>query len=149
MLCDNNSEQMFITAYEAVLDLKTGRVDYVNAGHEHPVIRRAGGKYELVVYRHSPAVATLEGIRFKEHEFTLNPGDSLYVYTDGVTEATNKDDVLFGTDRMLEALNKKPDSDPKTLLETVRSDIDDFVGTAPQFDDITMLGFKYLGVGKE
>ncbi|MBO7095561.1 MAG: serine/threonine-protein phosphatase, partial [Lachnospiraceae bacterium] len=120
-----------------------------NAGHEHPAIRRKDGSFELVKYRHSPAVATLEGIKFKEHEFTLNPGDSLYVYTDGVTEATRADDVLFGVDRMLEALNKNPDADPKTMLDNVRSDIDLFVGEAPQFDDITMLGFKYLGSGKE
>ena len=148
-LCEGNEAELFVTVWFATIQISTGKGLAANAGHEHPAIRRKDGSFELVKYRHSPAVATLEGIRFKEHEFTLNPGDSLYVYTDGVTEATNKDDVLFGTDRMLDALNKKPDSDPKTLLETVRSDIDDFVGTAPQFDDITMLGFKYLGAGKE
>ena len=148
-LCEGNEAELFVTVWFATIQISTGKGLAANAGHEHPAIRRKDGSFELVKYRHSPAVATLEGIKFKEHEFTLNPGDSLYVYTDGVTEATNKDDVLFGTDRMLEALNKKPDSDPKTLLETVRSDIDDFVGAAPQFDDITMLGFKYLGVGKE
>ncbi|MBP5564493.1 MAG: PP2C family protein-serine/threonine phosphatase [Lachnospiraceae bacterium] len=148
-LCEGNEAELFVTVWFATIQISTGKGLAANAGHEHPAIRRKDGSFELVKYRHSPAVATLEGIKFKEHEFTLNPGDSLYVYTDGVTEATNKDDVLFGTDRMLEALNKKPDSNPKTLLETVRSDIDDFVGTAPQFDDITMLGFKYLGAGKE
>ena len=148
-LGEGNEAELFVTVWFAIIQISTGKGYAANAGHEHPAIRRKDGKFELVKYRHSPAVATLPGINFKEHEFRLNPGDSLYVYTDGVTEATRSDDVLFGIDRMLEALNKNPDADPKTMLENVRSDIDLFVGDAPQFDDITMLGFKYLGSGKE
>ncbi len=148
-LGEGNEAELFVTVWFAIIQISTGKGFAANAGHEHPAIRRKDGKFELVKYRHSPAVATLPGIKFKEHEFQLNPGDSLYVYTDGVTEATRADDVLFGIDRMLEALNKNPDADPKTMLENVRSDIDLFVGEAPQFDDITMLGFKYLGSGKE
>ena len=137
------------SAWLGILQLSTGRGLAANAGHEHPAIRRKDGKFDLVKYRHSPAVATLQGINFKEHEFQLNPGDSLYVYTDGVTEATNSKDELFGIDRMLDSLNKDPNADPKTMLENVRTGIDEFVGEAPQFDDITMLGFKYMGPGKE
>ncbi|MBR7090575.1 MAG: PP2C family protein-serine/threonine phosphatase [Lachnospiraceae bacterium] len=148
-LGEGNEAELFVTVWFAIIQISTGKGFAANAGHEHPAIRRKDGKFELVKYRHSPAVATLSGIKFKEHEFQLNPGDSLYVYTDGVTEATRSDDVLFGIDRMLGALNKNPDADPKTMLENVRSDIDLFVGEAPQFDDITMLGFKYLGSGKE
>ena len=116
-----------------------------NAGHEHPVICRKNGQYELVVYRHAPAVAAMEGIHFRQHEFELRPGDRLYVYTDGVPEAADAHDELFGTDRMLGVLNRDPYADPETLLHTVRREIDAFVGDAPQFDDITMLGLYYKG----
>ena len=144
-LCENNEAELFVTVWFAILDLKTGKGVAVNAGHEHPALRRAGGDYELVVYRHSVAVATLEGVRFREHEFELHPGDSLFVYTDGVTEATNAQNELFGNDRLVEALNKNPDLTPEELLPVVREDINKFVGDAPQFDDITMLSLRYAG----
>ena len=144
-LCEGNEAELFVTVWLAVIQISTGKGMAANAGHEHPVIRRAGGQYELVTYRHSPAVATMEGIKFREHPFELHPGDSLFVYTDGVPEATNSKDELFGNDRMLEALNKEPDARPEQLLQNVRSSIDTFVGDAPQFDDITMLGFTYIG----
>ena len=148
-LGEGNEAELFVTVWFAIIEISTGKGIAANAGHEHPAIRRKGGKFELVKYRHSPAVATIPGIAFKEHEFKLEPGDSLYVYTDGVTEATRSDNEMFGIDRMLESLNKNPDAVPEKMLETVRADIDGFVGNAPQFDDITMLGFKYMGAGKE
>lgn len=144
-LCEGNEAELFVTVWLAILNVKTGRGLAANAGHEHPAIRRAGGQYELVVYRHSPAVAAMEGMRFREHEFELYPGDSLFVYTDGVPEATNAENELFGTDRMLNALNRDPDADVNTLLRNVRQDLDAFVGSAPQFDDITMLGMHFTG----
>ena len=144
-LCEGNDAELFVTVWFAILDLSTGNGLAANAGHEHPAIRRSGGDFELVVYRHSPAVATMEGMRFREHAFELRPGDSLFVYTDGVPEATDAQNELFGSERMLSALNEKPDADPETLLHTVRRHIDAFVGDAPQFDDITMLGLKYKG----
>ena len=147
-LVEGNEAELFVTVWFAIIELSTGKGVVANAGHEHPALRRKDGKFELIRYRHSPAVATMPGMNFKEHEFKLEPGDSLYVYTDGVTEATRSDNELFGTDRMLESLNKDPDADPKTMLENVRADIDGFVGDAPQFDDITMLGFKYMGSEK-
>ncbi|MCM1136240.1 MAG: serine/threonine-protein phosphatase, partial [Clostridium sp.] len=116
-----------------------------NAGHEHPAVKRKGGDFELVVYKHSPAVAAMEGIRFREHEFELHEGDILYVYTDGVAEATNAEEELFGTDRMIAALNRRKERPAKELLAGVQEDIDNFVQDAPQFDDITMLGFYYYG----
>ena len=144
-LCETNEAQLFVTVWLAILEISTGKCMVANAGHEHPVVRRAGGQYELVTYRHSPAVATMEGMKFKEHEYQLYPGDSLFVYTDGVTEATDADNKLFGTDRMLEALNEEPDAKPDKLLRIVRKHINDFVGDAPQFDDITMMGLRYTG----
>ena len=144
-LCEGNEAELFVTVWLAVIEISTGRGLAANAGHENPVIRRAGGQYEVIQYRHSPAVATLKGIRFREHPFELYPGDSLFVYTDGVPEATNAHNELFGADRMLFALNRDPSASPQELLKTVRKDIDAFVGDAPQFDDITMLNFQYTG----
>ena len=144
-LCEGNEAELFVTVWFGILEISTGKGVAANAGHEHPAIRRKDGQFELVVYRHSPAVATMEGIPFKQHEFELHPGDSLFVYTDGVAEATNAHDELYGTDRMLEALNRNPDATAEELLKTVRDSIDEFVGEAPQFDDITMLGLNYFG----
>ena len=143
-LCEGNKAELFVTVWLAIIEISTGKGLAANAGHEHPAIRHADGKWELVIYKHSPAVAVMEGMKFKEHEFELKPGDSIYVYTDGVTEATDSNNELFGTDRMIEALDScdKPD-DPQALLETVKKSIDDFIGEAPQFDDITMLGLHY------
>ena len=144
-LCESNDAEFFVTVWLAVLQISTGKGIAVNAGHEHPTLRRANGRYELVTYRHSPAVATMEGIPYKEHTFEMNPGDSLFVYTDGAAEATNAQDELFGTERMLEALNRDPAADPETVLKNVKEGIDAFVAGAEQFDDITMLCLKYLG----
>ena len=144
-LSEGNEAEMFVTVWLAIIELSTGKGVAANAGHEHPAIRRGDGGYELVVYRHSPAVAAMEGIRFRQHEFELRPGDRLFVYTDGVPEATNARDQLFGSERMLEALNRDPNADPAALLANVRREIDAFVGEAPQFDDITMLGLFYKG----
>ena len=144
-LCEGNDAELFVTVWFAILDIQTGKGLAANAGHEHPTLRRAGGQYELVEYRHSPAVAVMEGMRFKEHEFELHPGDSLFVYTDGVAEATNAQNELYGTARMLTALNKDPDASPEALLKNVHDDVNAFVADAPQFDDLTMLGLLYQG----
>ncbi|MCR5088533.1 MAG: SpoIIE family protein phosphatase [Oscillospiraceae bacterium] len=148
-LCDGNEAELFVTVWLAIVELSTGKGMAANAGHEHPVIRRADGKYELQIYRHSPAVATMEGLRFREHPFQLNPGDRLFVYTDGVPEATNAENELFGTERMLAALNRNPDVTPEELLHAMREEIDGFVRDAPQFDDITMLSFYYIGPSED
>ncbi len=148
-LCESNEAGFFVTVWVAILDLKTGKGVAANAGHEHPALRRKDGKYELVIYRHSMAVATLEGIPFLQHEFQLEPGDSFFVYTDGVAEATNTEKELYGTDRMLAALNKNPDASPEETLENVSKDIQEFVGEAEQFDDLTMLCVKYNGPDAE
>lgn len=148
-MCEGNNEELFVTVWLAVLDIKTGKGIAANAGHEYPAVRRAGGNFGLVQYRHSPPVATMERMRFREHEFELHPGDSLFVYTDGVTEATDADNGLFGTDRMLEALNVEPDAEPTVLLKNVKEHVDRFVGEAPQFDDLTMLCLKYFGKASE
>ncbi len=144
-LCEGNEAELFVTVWLAIVQISTGKGIAANAGHEHPALRRADGSYELVHYRHSPAVATMEDIRFSEHEFEMHPGDSLFVYTDGVTEATDSSNELFGEERLVEALNKDPFAGPTELLPNVKSSIDDFVAGAPQFDDITMLALRYNG----
>ena len=144
-ICESNDAGFFVTIWVAVLEISTGKGVASNAGHEHPVLRRAGGSYELVIYRHSMPVGTMEGIRFEQHEFHLNPGDSIFVYTDGVAEATNGDDELYGTERMLSALNSEPDAQPEQVLGNVMNDINGFVDGAEQFDDITMLCIRYMG----
>ena len=144
-LCRENDAELFVTVWLAILDLSTGRGMAANAGHEHPTLRRKGGNYELIEYRHSPAVGTMEGLRFREHEFAMQPGDSLFVYTDGVAEATDAQNCLFGTERMLAALNEDPDAAPWDVLPAVKRAVDEFVADAPQFDDITMLCLRYNG----
>ena len=144
-LMQNNAAHQFVTVWLAVFDLKTGKGIAANAGHEHPVIRRANGLYELVEYKHNPPVATMKKMKFKDHEFELHPGDSLFVYTDGVAEATNEHDELFGTERMLDALNSDPDASCEQVLNNVMNGINEFVEGAEQFDDITMMSFHYYG----
>ena len=144
-LCEGNSAELFVTVWLAILDLTTGKGTAVNAGHEHPAFKKKDGDYELVIYRHSPAVATIEGIRYKEHEFELKAGDTLFVYTDGVTEATNINNELFGEERLVEALNSDKEATPQQVLSNVKSHIEGFVKDADQFDDITMLCIKYNG----
>ncbi|MCR5774414.1 MAG: SpoIIE family protein phosphatase [Lachnospiraceae bacterium] len=145
-LCEGNEAELFVTVWFAIVTISTGKCIGANAGHEHPVIRRAGGKFEYSIYKHSPAVAVMEGMKFREHEFELYPGDIIYVYTDGVPEATNSNDELYGEERLLDVLNRDPDAPTEEMLKNIKVDIDEFVGDAPQFDDITMLEFKYFGV---
>ena len=144
-LNEGNVADIFVTVWLAIIELSTGKGVAANAGHEHPALMRHGNKFELQIYRHSPAVAIMEGINFEEHEFQLEPGDCLFVYTDGVPEATNSSNELFGNERMLEALNCDPEAKPEQVLKNVRAGIDAFVKGAEQFDDITMLCLKYYG----
>ena len=144
-LCEGNEAGLFVTVWLAVIDLRTGDGVSLNAGHEHPAFCKKGGVYELDVYRHSPAVAAMEGMVFKEHKFKMDKGERLFVYTDGVPEATNSENELYGTDRMLVSLNKTRGGSLEEQLSGLKANIDEFVGDAPQFDDITMLLFEYVG----
>lgn len=144
-LCEGNDADLFVTVWLGILELSTGRVRASNAGHEFPAIRRANGTYELFKTKQSPAVATMEGLKFREAEFTLGHGDSLYIYTDGVPEATNIHEELYGTERMIDVLNTTIDMPMSDVLKTVKKAVDDFTGEAPQFDDITMVGLQFFG----
>ena len=138
-ICSNNEAEMFVTVWVGMLELSTGRLTCANAGHEYPVFMRPGGTSELYRDEHGFVVGGLETARYKEYEMQMEPGAKLFVYTDGVPEATNARKELFGTERMLEALNTDPDGTPMDILKNVRRAVDSFVMNAEQFDDLTML----------
>ena len=148
-LCESNDAEMFVTVWLGILEISTGRLCCANAGHEYPALRHAGGTFELVKDKHGFVLAGMEGSRYREYTLKLHPGDSLFVYTDGVTEATDAAQRLYGSERLLTALNQKADARPGDLLSAVKADIDRFAGAAPQFDDITMLGLFYQGPQKK
>ena len=142
-LLNGNEAEMFVTVWIGFLEISTGKLTAANAGHEFPTIRKPDGKYELLKDVHGFVVGGMEGMKYKEYELQLDPGTSIFLYTDGVPESTNKDEVLFGTDRMLDALNREPDACPEKVLANMRESIDDFVQDAEQFDDLTMLCIDY------
>jgi len=144
-ICKNNSEEMFVTVWLGILEISTGHVVAANAGHEYPAIKSADGGFELFKDKHGLVVGGMEGLRYREYELQLEPGSKIFVYTDGVPEATNADEEMFGTDRMIGALNTDPGAAPKQILKNVRSAVDDFVKDAEQFDDLTMLCLEYRG----
>ena len=138
-LCENNDAEMFVTVWLGVYEISTGKLTAANAGHEYPVIRHENGCFELYKDKHGFVLAGMKGVSYREYTLELGIGDTLFVYTDGVPEATNGENVLYGTTRMLEALNKEMDTSPEKLLHAIKRDISLFVGNVAQFDDITML----------
>ena len=142
-LCQNNESGMFVTAWMGILDLESGRLQFANAGHNPPLLKRANGDFEYLRTRAGFVLAGMEGIRYRAGEIMLSPGDRLFLYTDGVPEATNSDNKLYGEHRLLGFMNKNATVDATALLPALKADIDEFVGDAPQFDDITMLIFDY------
>ncbi len=143
ILCESNSEGLFITAFEGVLDLVTGEFNYVNAGHETPYIYKKGNNFEAYKIRPGFVLAGMEDIEYKAGSIKLDIGDKIFQYTDGVTEATNANNELYGSERLNKVLNENIDKSPLELLPVIKSDIDKFVAEAPQFDDITMLCLEY------
>ena len=143
LLCESNSEELFITAFEGVLDLVTGEFVYVNAGHEMPFICKAGGDFEPYKIRAAFVLAGMEGMKYRAGSMRLEPGDKIFQYTDGVTEATNLQNELYGMNRLGAILNKVKGGTPNDILPAIKKDIDEFVGDADQFDDITMLCLEY------
>ena len=144
-LCEGNDADMFVTVWLGIIDLTTGLMKCANAGHEYPVLMRAGSDWGLLREKHGLALAAMPGMRFKEYELQLNPGDRLFVYTDGVPEAIDEKIEQYGPERLVRVLNSLKGETMQDTLTAVRRDIADFVGAADQFDDITMLGFAYNG----
>ena len=144
-LCENNEEEMFVTVWLGILDLTTGLMTAANAGHEYPALKRKGGSFELFKDRHGFVLAGTENSRYRDYEIRFEPGDTLFVYTDGVTEAANADKEIFKTSRMVEALNRHTTEACEPLLREMQKEIQSFVKDAAQFDDITMLALTYYG----
>ena len=147
-LCSNNQVEMFVTVWLGVLEISTGKIIAANAGHEYPALYRKNGAFELLKDRHGFVIGGMPGTKYKEYEIQLQPGDKLFLYTDGVPEATSAAEELFGTARMLDALNETPEETPQNILAQVRRSVDAFVGDAEQFDDLTMLCLEYKGTGE-
>lgn len=145
LLCETNDEGMFVTAWMGILELSTGHLAYVNAGHNPPLLRRADGKYDYLRTRSGLVLAGMEETRYRSCSLELSPGDALFIYTDGVTEATDASGQLYGEARLAAVLNANRDCAPEPLLSAVRADVEAFVGQAPQFDDITALSLCYYG----
>ena len=138
-ICANNRMNMFVTVWLGILELSTGKVIACNAGHEDPVLYSKDRGFELYKTSHDLMIGFMKDIEYNNYEFVMNKGDKLFLYTDGVPEATNSDKKLFGINRMLETLNNVQDSDAETILRKVRESVDDFVGDEIQFDDLTMM----------
>ena len=144
MLCTDNSIGMFVTVWIGILEISTGIITASNAGHEYPaVFRRETGRFELLKDKHNMVVGGMGNSVYDKYEIKLNPGDKIFVYTDGIPEATRKDRTMFGIDRMIDALNVNPDASPEETLTHVREAVDAFVEDAEQFDDLTMMCMEY------
>lgn len=147
-ICSNNREEMFVTVWLGIIDLESGVLTAANAGHEKPIIKDENGEFEIFMDKNGFVIGGMPGVKYRDYEIQLKKGSKLFIYTDGVAEAMNKSDELFGIDRTVSALNEANDKDPKAILENIKKRVDLFVGDAPQFDDLTMLCFEYIGTGE-
>lgn len=145
LLCESNAGDVFVTAWLGIIDLKSGEVISANAGHEYPIIRHAGEEYEPLRSSHCPPLGASDQSEFVNESFCLKPGDTLFLYTDGVSEAKNGDGKRFTMMRLIDVLNKAGDAEAKKLVETVEHAVSEFSGTADPYDDITMMALRYFG----
>lgn len=144
-LCEGNNNLMFVTAWQGLIDLETGEYEFANAGHNPPLIKHKNGQFEFLKSKVSLVLAGMNGMKYKSQIGKLEPGDTIILYTDGVTEAMNRDRKLYGEDRLLTFANLCEFRNMKEFCSKLREDIASFAGTAEQFDDITILGFRYIG----
>ena len=144
-LCESNEAGMFVTAWMGVLDITTGKIEFANAGHNPPLVRHADGSFEFLKSKPGFILAGMEGLKYRKNELVLSAGDEIYLYTDGVTEATNAENELYGEKRLVKLLDSLHGLSGEDICRAVKADIDAFAGDAPQFDDITMLYLKYNG----
>jgi serine phosphatase RsbU (regulator of sigma subunit) len=140
-----NPEEMFVTVWLGVLELSSGILTAASAGHEYPAVKPPDGSFDLFKDKHGFVIGGMEGVRYREYTLPLQPGSKVFVYTDGVAEATDSSNQLYGTDRMIEALREKENGTPEEILAAVNHSVNTFVGKAPQFDDLTMLCVEYCG----
>ena len=144
-ICKNNKSKMFVTVWLGILDLETGVLTCANAGHEYPFIRGGDGTFRVYKDRHGLVVGAMARSRYSDYEIRMEPGDAIFVYTDGAPEANNARGEFYGMERLTAALNRCADRTPQGILEEVKADVDAFTGDASQFDDLTMLCLSYRG----
>ena len=144
-ICANNPEEMFITVWLGILDLSSGKMTCANAGHEYPMLRKPGALYELIQDRHGFVLGGMEGIKYCEYELQMDPGSSLFLYTDGLPEAVGPGQLMFGTDRILQNLNTAPDRSPEEILKSMKEAVDVYIQETEPFDDLTMMCITYHG----
>ncbi len=144
-LYEHNKAEMFVTVWLGIIELSTGILTAANAGHDDHAVFLGGGDFKIDKQKHGLVMGAMDGTKYKDFRIKLNKGDKIFLYTDGVVEATDKDENLFKVSRMLDALNGSKNADPETIIGAVRKSVDEFVGDAPQFDDITMLCLEYKG----
>ena len=149
VLCDSNQAEMFVTVWLGILEISTGRLTAANAGHEYPAICKNGRQFEIFKDRHGLVIGVMPGVRYTEYTLQMNPGDRIFVYTDGVPEATAADKEMFGMERMTQALNRYPGCTPNEILKNVKAAVDEFTAEAEQFDDLTMMCLEYRGPAAE
>ena len=137
-----NKSEMFVTVWVGIVEISTGKVVCTNAGHEDPIIYRKGQGYEIFKEKHDLVAGAMRDVKYKDYEFTLNKGDKLFIYTDGLPEATNTETQMFTVDGAVEALNEIQNGSPKETVEYIANKVSFFVGEAPQFDDITLVCFE-------
>ena len=144
-ICQTNKEDMFVTVWLGILNIQTGMMSVTNAGHEYPALKKPNGKFELYKDPHCFVIGSMVDMKYKKYEMQLEKGSVLFLYTDGIAEATNMEQEMFGTERMLDALNQDPEAMPEKILSNVMCGVSGFVAGVEQFDDITMLCLKYNG----
>ena len=149
-LCSNNQVGMFVTVWVGILEISTGKIMAANAGHEFPAYyHKEEGSFELIKDKHGFVIGGMETAEYTEYELQMKPGDKIFLYTDGVPEASDSEDNMFGLEHMLEALNREPEAAPEQVLKNVKGAVDAFVRGAEQFDDLTMMCLEYNGMHEQ
>ena len=137
---------MFVTVWLGILEISSGKLKAANAGHEYPIIKEANGEFKMLKDKHGFVIGGMEGMEYSEYELQLNKGSKLFLYTDGLPEASDSLNNMFDDERILETLNKDKDSSVEEMIVNMKKAVEDFVGEAEQFDDLTMLTFEYKGL---
>jgi sigma-B regulation protein RsbU (phosphoserine phosphatase) len=145
-LARDNPSCMFVTVFLGTINLRSGQVTYTNAGHNPPLIKRVSGEVEEVPDLHGPILGVLEGKEYGESTVNLAPGDVLLVFTDGVTEALDREENLYSDERLLQTVQEVSEINADSVLKTVRGSVDEFAKGAEQADDITMIALQYKGL---
>lgn len=146
-ICANNKEEMFVTVWLGILEISTGKVTAANAGHEYPVLKKPDQDFEILIDKHGFVLGGMEEVKYREYDFDMEPGSKLFLYTDGLPEAADNEQNMFGVELMMDALNESLNLSTKEILDHMKGRVDGFVGSAPQFDDLTMLCIEYFGSG--